>query len=67
MVLVEKNLSANGGNLMRCEFDPWVRKIPWRRKCQPIPTFLLREFHGQRSLVGYNSGDSKELDMTEGT
>jgi len=19
----------------RCEFDPWVRKIPWRRKWQP--------------------------------
>ena len=21
-------------------FDPWVRKIPWRRKWQPIPGFL---------------------------
>ena len=21
-------------------FDPWVRKIPWRRKRQPIPGFL---------------------------
>ena len=21
-------------------FDPWVRKIPWRRKWQPIPVFL---------------------------
>ena len=28
----------------RCKrygFDPWVRKIPWRRKWQPIPVFLL--------------------------
>ena len=25
----------------RCEFDPWVGKIPWRRKWQPIPVFLL--------------------------
>jgi len=22
-------------------FDPWVRKIPWRRKCQSTPVFLL--------------------------
>ena len=21
-------------------FDPWVRKIPWRRKWQPTPIFL---------------------------
>ena len=24
----------------RCEFNPWVRKIPWRRKWQPTPVFL---------------------------
>ena len=24
----------------RCRFHPWVRKIPWRRKCQPTPVFL---------------------------
>ena len=35
-------------------FDPWVRKIPWRRKWQPTPLFLPGEFHGQRSLVGYS-------------
>ena len=35
----------------RCKFDPWVRKIPWRRKWQPIPVFLEPgESHGQRSL-----------------
>ena len=34
-------------------FDPWVQKIPWRRKWQPTPIFLSRKFHGQRSLVGY--------------
>ena len=22
-------------------FDPWVREIPWSRKWQPIPVFLL--------------------------
>ena len=28
-----------------CRFDPWVRKIPWKRKQQPTPLFLP----GQRS------------------
>ena len=27
----------------RCGFDPWVRKISWRRSWQPIPVFLPRE------------------------
>ena len=38
----------------RCKFDPWVRKIPWRRKQQPTRVFLPGKFHGQRSLVGYS-------------
>ena len=46
-------------------FDPWVGKIPWRRKWQPTPIFLPEEFHGQRSLAGYNSWGHKESDMTE--
>ena len=46
-------------------FDPWVRKIPWRREWQPTPVFLYGEFHGQRSLVGYSSWGSKESDSTE--
>ena len=24
----------------RLKFDPWVGKIPWRRKWQPTPVFL---------------------------
>ena len=35
-------------------FDPWVGKIPWRRKWQPAPVFLPRKSNGQRNLVGYN-------------
>ena len=38
----------------RLEFDPWVRKIPWRRKWQPIPIFLPGKSHGLRSLAGYS-------------
>ena len=38
----------------RCGFDPWVGKIPWRRKWQPIPVFLPGKSHEQRSLAGYS-------------
>ena len=46
-------------------FDPWVGKIPWRRKWQPTPEFLPRKFHGWRSLVGYSPWGHKELDMID--
>ena len=29
----------------RSGFDPWVQKIPWRRKWQPTPVPLLGESH----------------------
>ena len=49
--------------------DPWVRKIPWRRKWQPTGVFLTEKFYGQRrSLVGYSptkESGLKESDMTE--
>ena len=49
----------------RTEFDPWLRKIPLRRKWQPTPVFLPGESHGQRSLVGYHPWGRKESDVTE--
>ena len=49
----------------RCEFDPWVWKIPWRRKWQPTPVCLPGESHGQRSSVGYSPQGHKESDTTE--
>ena len=45
-------------------FDPWVGKIPWRRKWQPTPVFLPGESHGRKSLVGH-SPQVAELDTTE--
>ena len=45
-------------------FDPWVGKIPWRRKWQPTPVFLPGEFYGQRNLAGCSPWGLKELDMT---
>ena len=45
--------------------ETWVRKIPWRRKWQPIPVLLPGKFHGWRILVGYSPWDHEELDTTE--
>ena len=49
----------------RLVFDPWVGKIPWRRKRQPTPVFLPGESHGQRSLAGYSPWGPIESDTTE--
>ena len=46
-------------------FDPWVEKIPWRRKWQPTPVFLPGKSHGQRSLAGYGPWCWEESDTTE--
>ena len=46
---VGKESACNAGDL---RFDPWVGKIPWRRKWLPTPVILPGESHEQRSLVG---------------
>ena len=37
-------------NHKRRGFDPWVRKIPWKRAWQLTPVFMPEESSGQRSL-----------------
>ena len=32
---------------------PWIGKISWIRKWQPVLLFLPGKSHGQRSLAGY--------------
>jgi len=54
MLLLRTSLVAQAGKNLPPEFDPWVRKIPWRRKWQPTPVFLPGESHGQSTLVGYS-------------
>ena len=61
-----KNLPADAGGV-RYGFDPWVRKIPWRRIWQLTPVFLPGESHGQSSLVGYSPWGREESDTTEAT
>ena len=67
MAVVVKKMPANAGHVKRHGFDPWVSKIPWRREWQPTPVFLPREYHGQRSLVGYSPWDHKESAMIKVT
>ena len=48
---------SDGKDLLQCRrsgLNPWVGKIPWRRKWQPTPVFLPGEAHGQRSLAGFS-------------
>ena len=54
----------------RCGFDPWVRKIPWRRKWQPAPVWTgepgeLQSMGLQKSQTRYTyfSYDSKPTSL----
>ena len=48
-------------------FDPWLGKVPWRRKWQPTPVSLSGKFHGQRSLADCSLWGRKESRATERT
>ena len=48
----------------RCRSDPWTGKIILSRKWQPTPIFLLGNYCGQKSLVGYSLWGPKESAMT---
>ena len=62
--------TANSGKESACQcrrckkwgFNPWIGKIPWRKKRHPTPVFLPGELHGQRSRVGYSPWSCKESD-----
>ena len=56
-----KNLPA----MQETRFDPWVGKIPWRRKWQPTLVFLSGKSHGQRCLVSHSLWVREELDTTK--
>ena len=55
---VVKESACNAEDRLQCgrhAFDPWVGKMPWRRKWPEWPG----ESHGQRSLAGYKSRGCK--------
>ena len=49
----------------RYRFDPWVGKIPWKRKRQPAPGVLPGKSNRERNLADYSPWGCKELDTTE--
>ena len=54
MALVVKEPSCQCKRHKRYRFDPWVEKIPERRKWQPTLVFWPIESHGQQSLEVYS-------------
>ena len=67
VALVIKNLLANAGDIKRCGFHSWVRKIPWRRVWQPTSVILPGEILEQRSLAGYSPQGHTQSDRTKVT
>ena len=63
-MLVVKNPPVSAGDVKRHGFNPWVRKILWKRKWQPTPVFLPGKSHGQRTLVGHSPWGYNESDLT---
>ena len=66
--VVANHLPANAGDTGDAGsigFNPWVGKIPWRRKWQPTVVFLPGESLGQRSLEGCSPWGCWESDTTE--
>ena len=55
----DSKASACNAKTQEAGFDPWVKKIPWRRKWQLILAFLPWE---SQATV---HGDCKESDTTE--
>ena len=64
--MVVKNLPAKAGDPRdACRLDPWVGKIPWRRKWQLTAVFLSGKSYGWRSLAGCNPWGPEESGTTE--
>ena len=62
------NMRFSGGSVgkesacnARDVFDPWIRKIPWRRKWRSTLIFLPGESHGQGKLDGLQSIGSQRV------
>ena len=70
VALEVKNTPGQYRRHKRCGFDPWVRKIPWRRKWKPTPVFLLgrisqTEEPGGLWSKGLQSRDTTKVSYTQ--
>ena len=63
MVLVVKNLAAKWRGHKRLKFDPWVRKIPWRGKWQPLQCSTQENpvDRGAWHALGHKESDTTEV------
>ena len=59
-----KEPACQSRRIRRCEFDPWVGKIPGKGNGQLL-VVLPGKFHGQRSVAGHSPWGRKESDTTE--
>ena len=57
--------AGDAGWSLGWEVDPWVAKIPWRRKWPPTPVFLPGKSYGQRNMEGCSPWGRRELDTTK--
>ena len=60
-----KNLLANAGDAGDMASTPGSGRAPGVGNGHPLQVFLFREFHGQRSLVGYSPWGRKESARAE--
>ena len=67
VALVVKNLPDNAADLRAVGLILGSGGSPGGGHDLPTPIVLPIEFHGQRSLEGYNPWGFKESDMTEAT
>ena len=65
LVYISPGSDKSACNAGRPRFNPWVRKILWRRGWLPTSVFLSGEFYAQRRLAGYSPWGCKEVDTTE--
>ena len=52
-------------DMRRCGLDPWVKRIPWRRKWQPTPVILPGKSMDEGAWWATVNGVAKELNMIE--
>ena len=62
-----KEFASNTKDSVGAGSIPWRRRSPGGGNGSPLQRSCLRESHGQRSLVGYNSWGPKESDTTQHT
>ena len=64
---VVKESVCDAGNCLKCripKFNPWVRKIPWRKTWQPTPGFLPGKIPWTEESVRIQSMGFQESDKT---